>query len=100
MDTPNATQPTPIHVLHNVAQQRFECEVNGLWCTADYQLSNDVMHLTHTEVPQALAGRGIAAALVAAALAHARSEKLKVNPACSYVRSYMQRHPETHSLRT
>ena len=69
-------------------------------CRADYQRSNDVMHLTHTEVPQALAGRGIAAALVAAALAHARIEKLQVNPACSYVRSYMQRHPETHSLRT
>ena len=93
-------QTTPIHVIHNAAQQRFECEVDGLLCRAEYQLSNDVMHMTHTEVPPALAGRGIAAALVAAALTHARSEKLKVNPTCSYVRSYMQRHPETHSLQT
>jgi uncharacterized protein len=49
-------------------------------------------------VPSSLGGRGIAAALVASALEHARSAKLKVNPACSYVRLYMQRHPETHSL--
>lgn len=93
-------QASPVDVIHNAAQQRFECAVDGLFCRADYQLFNNVMHMTHTEVPPALAGRGIAAALVAAALAHARSEKLKVNPACSYVRSYMQRHPETHSLQT
>jgi uncharacterized protein len=91
-------QSTPIHVQHNIDQQRFECIVDGLLCVADYQLSADVMHMTHTEVPPALGGQGIAAALVAAALEYARSAKLKVNPACSYVRLYMQRHPETQSL--
>jgi uncharacterized protein len=91
-------QSTPIHVQHNIDQHRFECAVDGLLCVADYQLSGDVMHMTHTEVPPALGGRGIAAALVAAALEHARSAKLKVKPACSYVRLYMQRHPETRSL--
>lgn len=91
-------QSTPLHVQHNIDQQRFECKVDGMLCVADYQLTDGVMHMTHTEVPAALGGRGIAAALVEAALAHARSAHLKVNPACSYVRSYMQRHPETHSL--
>ncbi len=93
-----APVPAPIHVLHNVARHRFECQVEGLLCVADYQLAGGVMHMTHTEVPAALAGRGIAATLVAAALAHAKAAKLKVNPACSYVRTYMQRHPETRSL--
>jgi uncharacterized protein len=92
-------QFSPLHVQHNIDQQRFECTVDDLLCVADYQRSGNVMHMTHTEVPPALAGQGIAAALVAAALEHARSAKLKVNPACSYVRLYMQRHPETQSLR-
>jgi uncharacterized protein len=91
-------QSPPLHVQHNIHQQRFECSVDGLLCVADYRLGDGVMHMTHTEVPPALSGRGIAAALVAAALEHARSARLKVNPACSYVRLYMQRHPETHVL--
>jgi uncharacterized protein len=91
-------QSSPVHVQHNIGQQRFECKVDGMLCVADYRLTGEVMHMTHTEVPPALGGRGIAAALVAAALEHARSTHLKVNPACSYVRLYMQRHPETQSL--
>jgi uncharacterized protein len=91
-------QSTPIHVQHNIDQQRFESHVDGVLCVADYQLSGEVMHMTHTEVPAALGGRGIAAALVEAAFAHARTANLKINPACSYVRLYMQRHPETQDL--
>jgi uncharacterized protein len=91
-------QSSQVHVQHNIGQQRFECTVDGRLCVADYHLKGEVMHMTHTEVPPALGGRGIAAALVAAALEHARSTQLKVNPACSYVRLYMQRHPETQSL--
>ncbi len=36
--------------------------------------------------------------MVKAALAHARAEGLRVEPACSYVRAYMKRHPDTHDL--
>jgi len=54
--------------------------------------------LHHTGVPRALEGRGIAAALVAAALAHARSQGLRVRPVCSYVQVYMRRHPDTLDL--
>lgn len=88
----------PILVQHNTVQRRFECRVDDLLCVADYHLEDNVMHMTHTEVPPALSGRGIAAALVGAALAYAGTAHLRVNPACSYVRLYMQRHPETHPL--
>jgi predicted GNAT family acetyltransferase len=57
-----------------------------------------VLLLTHTEVPPALEGRGIAAALVKAALDWARAEGLRVRPLCSYVVAYMRRHPETQDL--
>ena len=40
-----------------------------------------------------------AEALVEAALDHARANGLKVEPRCAYAASYMDRHPESMSLR-
>lgn len=85
-------------LTHNTEASRFEQTVDGLLCVADYRLAGSTMTLFHTEVPPSLAGRGIAAALVAAALAHARQQGRRVRPTCSYVASYMQRHPETLDL--
>jgi hypothetical protein len=85
-------------VIHNAAAQRFEVTVDGLLCEASYRLDGTVMRMTHTGVPQALEGRGIAAALVGAALAHARAQGLRIRPQCSYVQVYMRRHPETQDL--
>jgi predicted GNAT family acetyltransferase len=88
-----------VSIVHNAAAQRFEATVDGLLCVADYHLHGGVMSMTHTHVPDALQGRGIAAQLVRAALAHARAQQLKVEPVCSYVRAYMERHPDTQDLR-
>jgi hypothetical protein len=85
-------------VRHNAAARRFEVTFDDALARVDYQLSGGVMRLHHTEVPPVLEGRGIAAAMVKAALAHARAEGLRVEPACSYVRAYMKRHPDTHDL--
>lgn len=85
-------------VIHNEAATRFELRVQGHLGIAQYHLVDGVMWLTHTEVPPPIAGRGIAARLVHSALAHARAQGLKVRPACSYVRTYMRRHPDTQDL--
>jgi predicted GNAT family acetyltransferase len=87
-----------INVRHNAEQSRFEAVVDGMRCVADYHLADGVMVMTHTYVPPPLEGRGIAAELVGAALSHARRHQYKVDPRCSYVRSYMRRHPQTASL--
>lgn len=81
-------------ISHNVAASRFETRVDGWLCRADYQLHGQAMHLVHTEVAPAVEGRGIAAALVRAALVWADAQKLTVLPRCSFVRLYMDRHPE------
>lgn len=88
----------PARVQDNPAASRFETTVDGQLCVADYTLIGQRMSMTHTHVPPALEGRGIAAALVAEALAHARREGWRVRPLCSYVARYMQRHPETLDL--
>jgi len=88
----------PADVVHNEPASRFELRVQGQACIAQYRLVDGVMWLTHTETPPALRGRGLAALVVRAALDHARAHGLKVRPACSYVRTYLRRHPETQDL--
>lgn len=85
-------------IEHLPALGRFQTVVDGQTALADYRLQDGVMAITHTEVPESLSGRGIAGALVKAALDHARSAGLKVRPQCSYARSYMERHAETADL--
>lgn len=88
-----------IDVVHNVAASRFEATVEGQHCVCQYRIyDNRVMMLTHTGVPHPVRGRGIAAALVQAALDHARAHGLKVRPDCSYAEAYMRRHPLTLEL--
>jgi len=89
-----------VTVHHDAAKQRFVADFEGQRCVCDYRLfehDGEVM-LTNTYVPPALRGHGVAAELVAAALAWAAQQGLKVVPACSYVRSYMRRHPATQGL--
>ena len=88
----------PITVRHNSAEHRFETEVDGLLSVADYELRGTDLVMTHTLVPPQLRGRGIAEKLVRVALEHARSERLRVVPACSYVSGYIARHPEFQPL--
>lgn len=85
-------------VTHNAAAQRFEARIQGWRCRLDYVRQDGVLALVHTEVPPALEGRGIAARLVAAALEHARAAGLRIRPVCSYVRVYVNRHPEAREL--
>lgn len=85
-------------IEHLPEHGRFQAIVEGQTCVADYRLADGVMTITHTEVPPALEGRGIAGALVQALLDHARAEGLKVSPLCSYARTYMRRHPESAAL--
>ena len=86
-------------IVHESDGSRFVARVQGHLAVCDYRREGRVLHMTHTGVPSALQGQGLAAALVAAALGWARDQGLQVNPLCSYVAAYMNRHPETQDLR-
>lgn len=81
-------------ISHDQSAQRFTTQVDGCLAQLDYTLAGDVMTITHTRVPPAIGGRGIAAELMDAALSVARSEGWSVNPACSYAAAYMAKHPQ------
>ena len=64
----------------------------------DYQLASSTIVLVHTEVDPAHNGQGHAATLARGALDDARSRGLRVVPSCSYVASYVRKHPEYAGL--
>ena len=53
----------------------------------------------HTLVPAEIGGRGVAAALVDALVADARTEGFRIRPQCSYVVAAFRRHPEWADLK-
>jgi uncharacterized protein len=86
-------------IRHDSASRRFETVVDGQHCELDYRLAGKVMTITHTGVPVAVEGRGIASALTQAAMDTARAEGWSVVPACSYAAAWLRRHPEFADLR-
>lgn len=89
-------------IHHDRDFRRFETRVDGFHCLLDYILVNGVsgrvMTITHTAVPAEVGGRGIASALVGAAMNAARAEHWKVKPACSYAELWVKNHAAYHDL--
>ena len=78
---------------------RFEVRLDGrVVGLASYHVDGGTMTLPHTEVDPSVGGRGIGTALVAGVLEAARERGLHVLPYCSFVRHYIQQHPETIDL--
>jgi predicted GNAT family acetyltransferase len=85
-------------IRDNTALSRFELDAEGVIALANYRLSGDVMTITHTEVPPDPRNRGIASRLIEGMLVEARSRGLKIVPLCSFVKTYVDRHPEVRNL--
>ncbi|MCC6948949.1 MAG: N-acetyltransferase [Bradyrhizobiaceae bacterium] len=86
-------------VIDNPSLRRFEMPVDGRVAFSEYQLSDGVLIVRHTEVPQELEGRGIGSRLARGVLDHARAQGWKVIARCPFVNAYMKRHPEYDDLR-
>jgi predicted GNAT family acetyltransferase len=71
---------------------RFETVVGGQVAYLSYERRPDAIVFLHTEVPESLRGRGIAARLAKAAITSARAEGLRLVAVCPYVRTYLRRH--------
>jgi hypothetical protein len=85
-------------IEHNTAQSRFEWTEDNTLSVLDYVLNDQIMTITHTGVPEAVGGRGIAADLTRVALDTARAKGWSVRPQCSYAATYIKRHPEYQDL--
>ena len=85
-------------VQHDQGKQRFEVALGDEQAVLNYNLRDKALVITHTGVPPAWEGRGIAASLTRAALDYARAQGLAVPAVCSYAATYLQRHPEYSDL--
>ncbi|MGM9480506.1 GNAT family N-acetyltransferase [Roseateles sp. NT4] len=83
--------------VHEPDHQRFTLPTTPT-SVLDYVRDGGQVVFTHTGVPEAYRGQGLAARLVEAGLQWAQAEGLKVVPACSYAQLYLQRHPEWQHL--
>jgi uncharacterized protein len=88
----------PATVTNNAARNRYELEVEGHLAVAVYTLGPGVITFVHTEVPAELGGKGVGSTLVRGALEDVRRQGLKAVVRCSFVRSYMTKHPEFNDL--
>jgi predicted GNAT family acetyltransferase len=79
-------------ISHDQNASQFITELDGHRAELDYEAADGVMAITHTRVPPAIAGRGVAAELMRAALALATERGWSVKPVCSYAVAYMRKH--------
>jgi uncharacterized protein len=87
-------RPNKLTVTNNDDASQYEATVEGQVAFAAYERRNDEIVFTHTEVPPALEGKGLASAIVRTALDDARAQGLSVVPLCPFVASYIRRHQE------
>ncbi|QNA85879.1 N-acetyltransferase [Sphingomonas sp. So64.6b] len=85
-------------IINNRAESRYELQEGGELAFAAYEQRGDVIIFTHTIVPRALEGRGIASQLISHALDDVRAQGLKIDPQCGFVAAYLNRHPKERDL--
>ena len=91
-----AAEPTVVNVPE---ASRYELrDGDRMIGEAAYRRRNGRIAFTHTEVDEALEGRGLGSRLVATALDDARREGLEVVPLCPFVAAYIHRHPEYQDI--
>jgi predicted GNAT family acetyltransferase len=89
-----------VTVRDNPAENRFEAlvEPGVVAGFAAYRRSGDRVVFTHTEVDDSFEGQGVGSALVRGALDAVRADRVRVEPRCPFVRSYIEDHQEYADL--
>jgi len=91
--------PADAEVVHVPEANRYELRLDGhLIGLAAYRRRDGQIAITHTEVDEALEGRGFGSMLAAAVLDDARRQGLAVLPLCPFIAHYIERHPEYEEL--
>src|ERR1700752_2112526 len=80
-------------VRHDTERSRFVIEDSGAEAELLYRTHAGRLILIHTDVPDALGGRGIGGRLVRAAIAEAQAEHLPIVPWCPFARRGLTDHP-------
>ncbi len=85
-------------LIDNEEAKQYEIQIGDSIARIEYIKANDKIFLTHTEVPVALEGQGVASAIVKQVLEEVQKNDWTLVPMCPFVAGYIQRHPEWRSL--
>ena len=81
-------------VTDNRDGSQLEIRAGGPLAELIYRTRAKRLILMHTEVPEALGGRGLGGELVRAAIGKANAEGMTLVPLCPFARSWLERHPD------
>ena len=90
--------PDECAVIHDPAAQQFRAGTGAETAVLQYESAPGQITFLHTDVPEALRGKGVGQRLARAGLEHAKAEGLRVVVVCPFVRSYVEKHPEYKAL--
>lgn len=96
------SEQVSVTVTDNPEQSRYEAadESGVVAGFAEYETREGLLIFTHTEVYDAFEGQGVGSALARGALDQARTTGLQVRPACDFIASFIDSHPEYQDLLT
>ncbi len=85
-----------VSVVNNPAERRYEARVGEqLAGFAEYQLTDQLIVFTHTEVEPAYEGQGVGGAIAQYALDDVRTDGTRsVLPLCPFIKSWIGKHPD------
>ena len=85
-------------LIHNVDECKYEYHIDGHVAYITYNDQDGNMHLTETQVPEALAGKGLARILLEDVLQEIEKANKKAVAKCSYIVKYQEKHPERSAI--
>ena len=87
-----------IPLRDNSSKHQYELTFGGKLALIEYQRNENTISLVHTEVDPDLEGKGAGSAIVEKVLEQVKADGLKIVPLCSFVRSFIKRHPQWESI--
>lgn len=86
-------------VINHPERQRFELrDGRRLIGWTAYQQTAELVVFTHTEIREEYTGQGLAGLLVRETLDQLRAQHMPVLPQCSFVASWIRKHPDYADL--
>ncbi|MCW2773384.1 MAG: hypothetical protein JWN91_1710 [Nocardioides sp.] len=91
---------TDVATSHNPEASRYEAHLDGqLAGFTEYELTDQLVIFTHTQVEDAYEGHGVGSALARFALDDVRaSGTRKVLPLCPFIKGWIEKHPDYADL--
>lgn len=93
-----SSQVQALEVTHDKSKREFYVKIGNDRAFLQYdKVSQDVLDLKHTEVPDAFRGKGVAGLLAREAFDFVVKSNLKTKVTCPYLRRFQKKNAEKYS---